>query len=566
MLIFWSNIIAAGQQELKFTLKPVFDGNQLYFRIDLKFRGEADGTTNLILPNRWGGQPKLYQGIKNLTTSSPNAKISDTDEPHIKIITHRPNQILQIRYELVQDFTGNLRGEIRYRPALQRDFFHLIGHGIWVLPQWNETEPISISLDWEKIPKSWTLAGSFGVNKLHQRFDTTLEGFIHSIFVGGNFRLKSDSIKGKPVNVAIRGKWKFTDEEFADLVRRIIRIERDFWKDYDAPYYLVTLTSLEAPPDVSFSAGTGLTNSFALFYTDDARLDNFKGLLAHEYFHNWNSLKLGRLVEPIQGMFWFSEGFTDYYAYLLLLRSGLISLDEYLQRYNRFIREYYLSPVREAENRKVIQDFWNDDDMHDLPYRRGFLLATNWNALIRNASGGKNSLDDVMLDLFKDAKADKPEITQELIDRYVSRYAGRSILPDIRQYVENGKLIVPDKDAFGSYVQMELVEERLFEPGLDLETLVTKKIIAGVKEDSTAYLAGLRDGQTVVRRLPIYVGDATKPIEITIKDGESEKTIKYFPASRKTFGIPQYKLKSGITEKERAEVLQMLGNALTKQL
>lgn len=210
-------------------------------------------------------------------------------------------------------------------------------------------------------------------------------------------------------------------------------------------------------------------------------------------------------------------------------------------------------------NQRVLQDFWNDDDVHDLPYRRGFLLATNWNALIRSASDGASSLDNAMLDMLHNAQKERPEITAELIDKYISRYANRSILPDVRRYIEDGELIAPDKQIFGSHVRREMIEVPLFELGLDLETLRNKKVIAGVVDGSAAYRAGLRNGQVVVKRSPIYLGDVTKPIELTIKDGESEKVIKFFPASQNTISVPQFKLRPDITDKERTETLRWLG-------
>lgn len=553
------------ERELTYVLEPILDKDSLRFRVELSFKGDASGTTKLVLPNRWGGQLNLYKAIQNLQVVSPNAKLVDTDtgEPFVKIITHRPNRMLHIQYDLVQNFAGNPQNETRYRPILQKDYFHLIGHGVWVRPAWDEDKTISVSLEWEKLPKNWKLANSFGANQTRQRFQAAIKDFIHAIYVGGDFRLVSLPVAGKPVYTALRGSWQFSDEAFSNLVRRIVTVEREFWRDHNVPYYLVTLIPLEAPPNVTNSGGTGLTNSFALFFTRDAELNDFKSLLAHEYFHNWNAQKLGRLKEPEQQLYWFSEGFTDYYTYLLLLRGGLISLDEFIQKYNSLIREYYFLPVRTESNERVVKDFWNDGDVQKLPYRRGFLLATNWNALIRTASGGKNSLDDVMRDMFLDAKRSKSELTAELIDKYVSRYSGRSVLPDIQRFVENGELIMPDKNAFGPYIELEIIEEPLFELGLDLDALRTKKIIAGVKEDSAAYRAGLRDRQVVVRRLPIYLGDVTKPVEITIKEGDSERTIKYFPTSRKTVSVPQYKLRSSITDKERDETLRLLGIALS---
>jgi predicted metalloprotease with PDZ domain len=550
-----------GQRELKYALEPVLSENRLRFRVELQFRGDATGTTTLVLPNRWGGQQRLYQAVQNLQVVSTNSKLSDSAEPHVKVITHLPNQTLHVQYELLQDFAGTPKGTVRdyYRPLLQKDYFHWIGRSAWVRPAWDENEAVRVSLRWKNLPRAWTLANSFGANQKNQHFRATVEDFISAVFVGGDFRVHYIPVGGKPVYTAIRGSWQFSDAAFSEMVQSIIKVEREFWRDDSAPYYLVTLLSLEASSTSVNTGGTGATNAFANFATPNTGLDRFKQLLAHEYFHNWNSVRLGRLQEPDKLLYWFSEGFTDYYAYLMLLRARLISLDEYIERYNSWIREYYLSPVRTVNNQRVLQDFWNDDDVHDLPYRRGFLLATNWNALIRSNTGGRESLDDVMRDMLRAAQEGKRELTKELINQQIRRRAGQDLLPDIRRYIEEGALIAPDKNVFGSHVELEVVEVPMFDLGLDLETLRARKVIAGIKEGSAAYRAGLRNGQSVVRRSAINIGDATKPIEITIKEGEGERTINYYPISEKTVSVPQFKLHSGITDKERTETLSMLG-------
>jgi hypothetical protein len=70
--------------------------------------------------------------------------------------------------------------------------------------------------------------------------------------------------------VATRGKWNFTDEEFAGLVEKIVLATREFWNDFEQPYFLVTLLPIESDPQSKSIGGTGLINSFATFVTTNA--------------------------------------------------------------------------------------------------------------------------------------------------------------------------------------------------------------------------------------------------------------------------------------------------------
>jgi predicted metalloprotease with PDZ domain len=61
------------------------------------------------------------------------------------------------------------------------------------------------------------------------------------------------------------------------------------------------------------------------------------GTIAHEYFHSWNVERIRpKSLEPfnfeeanMSGELWFAEGFTNYYGNLLMMRSGMISLDRF---------------------------------------------------------------------------------------------------------------------------------------------------------------------------------------------------------------------------------------------
>lgn len=96
------------------------------------------------------------------------------------------------------------------------------------------------------------------------------------------------------------------------------------------------------------------------------------------------------MPEPEQSLYWFSEGFTEFYTYQLLYRGGLITQEEFVGRYNELIREYYMLPVRNEPNDRIIKDFWNDRGVGRLPYLRGLMFATNLNAAIKQRPPGSS--------------------------------------------------------------------------------------------------------------------------------------------------------------------------------
>lgn len=119
--------------------------------------------------------------------------------------------------------------------------------------------------------------------------------------------------------------------------------------------------------------------------------------LAHEYMHSWIPNQVGGL--PLQDEardYWFSEGFTEFYASRALLASGIRSLEDFVARYNEVLTRYAGSPARNFTADQVMAVFWTNPDAQQSPYDRSRLLALRWDRAVRVASAGKLSLDDVL--------------------------------------------------------------------------------------------------------------------------------------------------------------------------
>jgi len=114
--------------------------------------------------------------------------------------------------------------------------------------------------------------------------------------VGGDFRLVQGQVHGKPVDVAIRGKWTSKTKSSTELAAKVLGEERAFWNDYSAPHYLISLLPSEETPG-KLRRPRRSKNSFTMFMSQKAaKLDfDMKFVLAHEMFHSWNSGQLGEI-------------------------------------------------------------------------------------------------------------------------------------------------------------------------------------------------------------------------------------------------------------------------------
>ncbi|MFC2141727.1 hypothetical protein ACFLR7_02195 [Acidobacteriota bacterium] len=436
---------------LGYTVRPDLDGGAAALRIEMSFRGGLSGSTRLMLPSSWAGNQNLHEGIEGLRALSEGTEIRDTDKPHIKQVSHAPSAEIRLVFTARQRWEGEISGERfqKYWPSITHDYFQFYGMVLFPFPSGYASGEIRIRLLWDGFPKSWAFCNSFGSGSREQVFTGSLNRLRRAVYAGGDYRLRELRIHNSPVTLALRGSsWKFTDPEFFSFAEKIISAEREFWQDHDFPYFLIIL----APFGTGHTnmGGTGLFQSFSVFNPSDTGLDlRFKRLFAHELFHSWNATRLGALKNPAPELYWFSEGFTDYYTRLLLLRSDLASLEDYVRDLNQKIRKYMTSPVRNAPLREAAAGYHTDDRLGDLSYQRGDFLALRWNTLIKNATEGRHSLDDLMRGLFASAREGRQVITAGFICERIRELCGEDVEPDIRKYIREGGTLAFDGGELG---------------------------------------------------------------------------------------------------------------------
>lgn len=547
-------------RELTYVVEPIIQAESCRLRVSLTFQGNPSGESHLLLPLEWAEGTKLYRFIKNLQPSSENTKIEDTKEPHVKIVHHRPNERVSLTYEVIsQPPDTKLTRETYYYPVLRPSYFYVMGQALWVYPEIPEITPLHVTLHWKNIPDGWALINSFGLGQSRQKVNTTLESFREGTFLAGDYRIKTIVINKEPVYAVIRGSFGFADEEFHKLTKQIFQVTRDFWKTRGFPHYYVASLPTDDSPERT--GGEGRTNSFILFVPKDSTLSQQRHTLAHELFHEWNPKRLGGF-ELIGGaederLYWFSEGFTDYYASLLLLRAGLISLEDYVAGYNSLIKEYYASPIRLLTAAEMVQKRQTSYKVERLFYQRGAVLAHYWNIAIRSRTNEESSLDEVMRSLLKSAKARGVSLSHKGIAHALHRYLGERGASDIEKYIDRGEL-VPADNPFGTCAIGEVNNYHPWDMGFEAYTSFKTRVISGVAPGSNAHRAGLRDGQKWVSGGFVH-DDPNRLTKLTVIEGDTQKVVQFYPAATEAIRLPQYKLKPDISAEERARCLSQLG-------
>jgi len=529
---------------LNYSIQPVLADGKMTLHVTLEFKGAPDGNAELELPSEWAGQTHLDKAITDLKAVSDQTTISDTASPSRKNLRFPPNATVRISYVLVKDWDGPLNSGTRFRAVLEPEYFQLTSNAALVHPELEPSSIVDVHFDWKELPSQWSLATSFGTDDRCQAFRGAWHHVQDALFAGGDFRIRRIAIANKPLIVAIRGKWSFPDDEWISQVQKIIGMERTLWHDNDFPYYLVTLAPLDQ--ERNSTGGTALTNAFIMHLS---RQDSLSYVVlstaAHETFHTWNPYKMGRPGDP--SVYWFQEGFTVYYADLILFRGGVLSLPEYVGHTNEKLRDYALLSERNISNADLSERYGKDGSLDKLPYWRGAVLALWLDSQIRHASRSRKSLDSLMLDLVHQATARQRvlhknvelPLTTKRILQSAGKYLSANSRRRLRQYVELGETIPAPESALGPCVHLQNDMIPKFDLGMDENTLRTKNLVAGVRPDSEAFKAGLRDGQQIIGT-SIYWNDPSKPVKLTVRTAEGNRTFEYYPRSMSA--VPQYHL------------------------
>ena len=326
--------------------------------ITVVLRGAAEGKTVLTLP-QWASVTQPEREIHGLSaTGDDGAPLAVTHDAKTGwTVAHAPGAVLHVHYTLVstQYEIGN-RPDSFFRPLITPTLFHLIGTTGLLNPDDTRHQGAQrIAVHWRGFKEArWTVASSFSIDQDGFRVSKTLDAFRQALFLAGDIRLESREIHGHPLWVALAGHdWGFTDEAFLDAAERVVLGQRAFFNDFDWPYFLISAIPAGVYEPGSHSlGGTGLTQSFGLFLAPRTGLEIFPDggglpwLLGHELFHLWNGERY-HLEEPELLGYWFSEGFTNFYARRLLYRTGVIDLGAFVANLNDEVTRYFTSRVRD---------------------------------------------------------------------------------------------------------------------------------------------------------------------------------------------------------------------------
>jgi predicted metalloprotease with PDZ domain len=506
-------LAAAPPRPIDYLVAPQMGAHGLdHILVRLRLRGDADGETEIALPNRWAGTERLHEAVRGFAVAG--GRLVPGGDPALRRIRHRPGAALVISYSFGLGDADPGADYEKARPVVRPGWFYLHGEGTLAAPVGRGKAPAR--LRWGPAPAGWRF-----VSSLESLPAATVDEAAQAILIGGNdLRVVARTVGGRPVRLALRGDWPFADAVLADGLARAIAAENRYLASPAIPF-LVTLVPLTGGDTGALSlGGTGRTGGFALAATTNATLDDFLPLLAHEYGHRWFGRALGPVPDPDGPDYWFTEGFNDFVSRQALVHAGLWSPTDYAGAINALLLRYASSSARVRPMAELMTHFWDDNDAQQMPYDRGHLFALL-------LDGGDGRVRQALLAMLAGPAAFPAAETEA---QRFARAAG--LAPARVAAMLAGEPIALPADLFARCGRLEWAEQPIYATGYTSEERAGGRYFATVEEGGPAWRAGLRPGMRYLRRISFRFGDAGVPIVMRVADEAGERELRWLPEGR----------------------------------
>lgn len=384
-----------------------------------------------------------------------------------------------------------------------------------VLPA-RETE-YEVTLDWDLsgLTEDAEAVSSLGRGDQRSKQPLSMDALRRVFLMVGNTDQYPEASAGGGFSAAWMGRPPFDARDLMVWTEELYASFTDFFGAETPPPYHVFLRR----NPVNAGGGVGLKDSFVATFDADTDVEDLKLTLAHEMFHTW-----APSLEGAPGLTsWFGEGLAVHYARTFALRAGLISPEAFLENLNTHAARYYSNALLDTPNEEIPRRFWEETRVRVLPYDRGSFYFAALDERIREASAGRRSLDDLLLELYEHEQNGQT-LTREDWTALLGETLGADAVAHFEAMMD-GALILPGPDAYGPCFDRQRTQWREFELGFDPKTLIQpERIVTALNPESAAAEAGLREGDKIVSpvALDAVQGDQDAPLTLPVRrDGET---------------------------------------------
>jgi predicted metalloprotease with PDZ domain len=290
------------------------------------------------------------------------------------------------------------------------------GASVFLYPKGMEMKPVRLTLvpfpQWRRVSTGLERVSDWDF--IAPNYDILVDSPIEV----GNQEIVSFDVQGTKHEVSMLGAVTMDKEKFVSDVKAIVENTIPIFDHVPYKRYVFLLNFTE-------DAGGGLEHlnstvclipRFRLFPKEE--YDLMMGLISHEFFHTWNVKRLRPVglgpfdytTETYTKSLWIAEGVTSYYDDLILRRTGLYSVPEYLDAFAINVNMMKSLPGRKWQSAEEASfDTWikfhksdaNSPNVTMSYYTQGAVIGWMLDMAIRRSTKGSSTLDDVMRRIYQ---------------------------------------------------------------------------------------------------------------------------------------------------------------------
>ncbi|MGH9400796.1 MAG: M61 family metallopeptidase, partial [Terriglobia bacterium] len=518
--------------------------------VEIDVSGVNEPSLDFMMPAWAPGRYAIYNFAKNVQEFE--AKGADghslpwinTDKETWRVDTRSAGGGVTVRYQVYADtLTGSFT---EFNPS----HANINGAGVYMYLAGHKRDPLTLTVAppsiWGKDAKIYsgfslsTSATTFHAPNYDRLIDTPME-------VSSEDLSRQFTDHGKVFRVVVHcyGDGEETAKQWTKTLtpdlKKIVRAEMSMMPapDFENYTFLFHVT-----PFIDEGDGMEHLNSTQIIVRGTPGADSLAEAeldAAHEFFHLWNVKRLRPAAlgpfdytkeDPTRSL-WFAEGITQYYSYAFLYRSGVWTRLDFFDHLAGEVHDLEQEPGRRmmsAESSSFHAWFYDRAPQMQKTnfanstisyYNKGALLGMLLDLEIRERTGGKKSLDDVMRVMyskFYEAPASTYYLpgrgyTEQDILEALNEVSGSDFTDFFRRYVQGTDELPYDRVLNAAGLKLSVSVSPGAAPSLGIlgESVDNGIHIGAVRPGKAADRAGLSEGDTLIAvdQLSLATGSLT---------------------------------------------------------
>lgn len=338
--------------------------------------------------------------------------------------------------------------------SLKEKLGYINGSSAFMYVEGQKSAPCLLQM---RLPARWKVATALPSSTLEGAEPTDFQAkdydeLVDSPLQFGKFETFSFKVQEKTIECALVGSHQANIPDLTSTLRRVVQAGSELFGSLPFERYLFIFHC----GGEGFDGGLEHRNSTVIHTRgalQDGNDDEILSTISHEFLHLWN---VKRIRPANLGPFdytqavrttsvWFAEGVTDYYALVLLVRSGQRSSSWFVQTINDRIRELDSTPARRwVSLEEASFKAWEGGSMGFgglSYYLKGSLIGFYFDVRLRSLSQNRVSLDDVMRRLNQEYGESDRGYPEDAILQTLNEIAKSDLTVEYNAYVRGTKEI-----------------------------------------------------------------------------------------------------------------------------